>query len=528
MSESNIIQNEFLRIFIGSDGIYVESFKKGFPLEQLLSILQQHPEIGVTSLSVLRSSINAAPVPPVAFGELKERISIELSPGNSSATATFNLPKEELETSKRPDLIKELYSLLEQKGVIFGIKTDHLYGELRSGVPYQVAEGIPPVDGKDAIMKMYELQESKPEVREDGRVDYYELKLINRVNVGDWLGERIEATEGIPGKSVKGEAIKPVKGKTIQFSFDKNSVQEIYNNGRTILYSRFNGAVSYANGKISVSNHLEISGDVGLSTGNIKFDGYLTIKGSVCDGFSVEATKDIEINSPLGLGSVKSIVSTGGSIYIKGGISPKGKAEIRAAKNVFIKFVDNADITCGGIAHIGYYSLNSNITAKEVVLDASNGQIIGGCTRADIKVSAPIIGSEIERKTVVEVTGFNRQAMLEALEGLLRKISELKTEQQRLKQLVSTADTTKMNQFQKKDYNDMNERLYSIREDIKNLEDERKNIAEYLKAHGEGEIAAAKRLHPNSTLIIKGMVNEITSTTLATTFYFHDGEVKQL
>lgn len=528
MGESNIFENEFLRIFIGADGMYVESFKKGFPLDQLLSVLQQHPEIGVTSISVLRNSINAAPVPPVVFGELKEKMTIEISPNNSSATVTFNLTDTELDKNNRQNLLKELYSVLEQKGIIVGIKTECLNGELHSGVPYLIAEGTPPVDGNDAVMKTYELQEARPEVREDGRVDYYELKLINRVNVGDWLGERIEATEGVPGKSIKGEPIKPVKGKTILFSYDKNSVQEIYNNGRTILYSRFNGAVSYTNGKLSVSNHLEISGDVGLSTGNIKFDGNITIKGSVSDGFSVEATKDIEINSALGLGSVRSIVSTGGSIYIKGGISPKGKAEIKAAKNVFIKFVDNANIICGGIAHIGYYSLNSNITAKEVVMDASNGQIIGGYTKADIKVSAPIIGSDAERKTIVEVLGFNRQAMLEALEGLLHKISELKNDQQRLKQLLNSADTAKMNQYQKKDHNDMNERLYSVRDDIKNLEDERKNIAEYLKAHGEGEIAITKRVHPNSVLVIKGQTNEITSAILATTFYFQDGEVKQL
>jgi uncharacterized protein (DUF342 family) len=528
MGESNIFQNEFLRIFIGSGGIYVETFKKGFPIDNFSSILLQHPEIGVTSLRALRNAVNAAPQPPVLFGELKERISLEISPGNSSATATFNLPKEELDISNRQNLLKELHTLFEQKGIVYGIKTDPLIGELKSGIPYIVAEGIPPVDGADAVIRMYELQDARPEVREDGRVDYYELKLINRVSVGDWLGERIEATEGIPGKSIKGEPIMPNKGKTLPLSYDKNSVQEIYNNGRTTLYSRFNGAVSYTNGKISVSNHLEISGDVGLSTGNIKFDGYLTVKGSVSDGFSVEATKDVEINSPLGLGSVRSIISTGGSIYIKGGISPKGKAEIRAAKNVFIKFVDNANITCGGIAHIGYYSLNSNIDAMEVVLDASNGQIIGGYIRAGIRVSAPIIGSEIERKTIVEVSGFNRQTMLETLENLLRKISGLKTEQQRLKQLISSVDTSQMNQFQKKEYNDAGERIYFIREEIKNLEDERKNIAEYLKAHGEGEIAATKRIYPNSTLIIKGEINEITSATPAAIYYFQDGEVKKL
>lgn len=528
MNESNIFQNDFLRIFIGNDGVYAETFRKGFPMDQLPSILSQHPEIGVTSLSALRNSINAAPVSPVIFGELRERISIEVSPNNTSATATFNLPDSELNIDKRPLLIKELYTVLEQKGIIYGKNTDKLNGELNSGVPYLVAQGAAPVEGTDAVVSMYQLQESKPEVRDDGRVDFYELKLINRVKVGDWLGERIEATDGIPGKSVKGDEIKPIKGKTIQLQYDKNSVQEVYNNGKTTLFSRFNGAVSYANGKISVSNHLEISGDVGLSTGNIKFDGYLTVKGSICDGFSVEATKDIEINSALGLGSIKSVVSTGGSIYIKGGISSKSRVEIKAARNVFIKFVDNAKIYCGGIAHIGYYSLNSEITSKELILDASNGQIIGGCVKAEIRVSSPIIGSEIERKTIIEVVGFNRQAMIEALEDLLHKMSQMKTEQQKLKAYLSSADTALMNQFQKKEYNDASERLYLIRDDIKNLEDERKNIAEYLKTHGEGEIAAAKKIHPNCTLILKGVTNDITSAAPAVTYYFQDGEVKQL
>jgi len=47
---------------------------------------------------------------------------------------------------------------------------------------------------------MYELEEPRPEIREDGKANYYELKLINKVKAGDWLGERIDATEGFPGK----------------------------------------------------------------------------------------------------------------------------------------------------------------------------------------------------------------------------------------------------------------------------------------------------------------------------------------
>lgn len=528
MGESVIYRDEFLCIFTGSDGIYIESFKKGLRMDQLSSILAQHPEIGVTSLSSLRNAIVMAPREPEKFAELKERLTVEITENDLSANIIFNLPTEALDIKNRESLIKEAVAAMNNRGVVHGIKKDLFSGELVPGKSYNVAEGVSPINGIDSIIKMYPLQESKPEVNDDGSVDFYELKLINRVVAGDWLGERIEATEGYPGQSVRGILIKPVKGRQIQLDYDKNTVQEVYNNHTTTLYARINGAVSYTNGRISVSNHLEIQGDVGLSTGNIKFDGYLTVKGSVCDGFSIEATRDIEINSELGLGSVKSIISSGGSIYIKGGISPKSRVEIKAAKNVFIKFVDNVNIISGGATHIGYYSLNSNITAKEVIFDASIGQIIGGSIKAEIKVIVPIIGSEIERKATVEVTGFDRTEMLQNLDSIFRKISDLKSEQQKLKIVVSNYDSKQANPFQRKEFNDFNDRLFSIREEIKALEDERKSIAGYLKTHGEGEIIVAKKIHPNSTLILNKNIMEISTILPASTFFIQDGAIKQI
>ena len=528
MGESVIYSDEFLRIFITADGVYIESFKKGLPMDQLSSILAQHPEIGVTSVSSLRNAIVLAPREPEKFAELKERITVEISENELTATILFNLSKEALDVRNREVLVKEAIAVLNIKGVVFGIKKELFRDVLLPGKEYVVAEGVPPIHGTDATVNMYQLQEAKPEVREDGSVDFYELKLINRVKAGDWLGERIEATEGYPGQTVKGILIKPMKGRQIQLNYDRNSVQEVFDNKKTTLYARTNGAVSYTNGRIGVSNHLEIQGDVGLSTGNIKFDGYLTVKGTICDGFSIEATKDIEINGELGLGSIKNIISTGGSIYIKGGISPKSRAEIKAAKNVFIKFVDNVNIISGGAAHIGYYILNSNITSKEVILDSSSGQIIGGNIKAEIKVVAPIIGSEIERKTIVEVTGFGRTEMLQSLDGIFRKISDLKSEQQRLKAVVANFDNKQATPFQRKEYNDSNDRLYAIREEIISLEGDRRSIAGYLKTHGEGEIIAAKKIHPNCTLILNKNSIDVNSLLPASTFFIQDGAVKQI
>lgn len=528
MAEETIYKDEYIHIFSKSNEVFIEAYKKGLSMDLLSSILKQFPQIGYTNVTNLRNAIVITPGKPQKFGELKERILVQVSEDELTATISFNLPQDALTRENRSALVKEAAIALNRAGVVYGIKKDLFSEELVPGKDYVIAEGIPAVNGNDAVIKMYELSDIMPEVREDGSVDFYELKLINRVKVGDWLGERIEATEGYPGQSVRGNKIKPVPGKNYPLDYDKNNVMEVFEGQKTTLYSRINGAVNYTNGRLSVSNHLEIQGDIGLGTGNINFDGYLTVKGTVCDGFSVEATRDIEINSDLGLGNIKSITSTGGSIFIKGGISPKSRVEVRAAKNVFIKFIDNVNIICGGAAHIGYYILNSCISAREVIMDSTNGRIIGGSVKAEIKVSAPVIGSEIEKKTIIEVTGFDRQKLLQQLDEMMIKINELRSEQQKLKSAVSGFDSRHATVMQKKEYNDASSRLNDIKEEILILEEERKNTASYLKTRGEGEITAARKIHPNCTLVLGNQSIDVSTPLTAPTFFIQNGEVRQL
>jgi len=524
-----ICENEYVKIFIDSDGIYMKTFKKGFHAEQLYSMLSSHPEIRITNFIVLKNVLNSVTKQPQKFGEIKERISIEITNNGLTATIVYNLPKEELDIKNRESLIKETFTLLNEKGIVFGIKTEVFIGEVLGGKSYVVAERIPPLNGYDAVIKMYEPKEPEPELHEDGRVNFYELKLISKVKTGDWLGERIEATEGIPGKSVKGKPIKPVKGKNYPLNYDRNTVQEIFDNSKTVLYSKIDGAVNYSNGRIGVSDHLEVDGDVDFRTGNIKVNGYLTIKGTVTEGFSIEATKDIEINSSMGLANVSAITSTGGSIFIKGGIFSKGEVEIKAAKNVYTKFIDNATIISGESVHIGYYCFNSNIIAKEVILDAPNGQISGGQIKAEIRVRAPIIGSEIEKKTFIEVMGFDRKALIEQLNDMFQEISKLHEEQQKLKQALAYLDEQDELSFSRHEqYNKVLKRMVFIKDEIKSLEEKRKLMASYLRTHGEGEISAGKRIYPNCALIVKNKKIEISSLTISTTYYAQDGELKQI
>lgn len=529
MTDNTIIYtDEFIKILSYQDGVYLEGIKKGCPFDKLLSIITSYPQIEIVSPAVLRNVINSAPKPPEKFGRLKERILIELLENDLKAYITFNMTAEELDMKNRDHLVIETKNFMREKKVVYGIISGVFLGELSGGKKYLLAEGIPPIDGSDSIITMYKLEESKPETHEDGSVDFYELKLINRVKSGDWLGERIDATDGTSGRSVKDQEIRPVKGRSFSLDYDKGSVYEIYENNKTTLFSKIDGAVSFADGKITVSNHLEIVGNVDFKTGNIKFDGYVTIKGTIADGFFVQATKDIEVNGELGVGNIKGILSTGGSIYIKGGVAAKGKTEIQAAKNVFTKFVDNTTIICGETIHIGYYCLNSIISAKQIVIDSSNGHIIGGHIKAEIKVTSSVIGSEIEKRTIVEVTGFDRADLVHSLEYTLRQISELKNEQAKIKLQLSRFDGEQdLNPFQKREYLNFLDRMAAIKIEIREQEDKRKSISEYMKTKGEGEISATGKIYPNCQLILKNEIQEITVLTPATSFYLQDGQLKQ-
>ncbi|MHB8065579.1 MAG: DUF342 domain-containing protein, partial [Ruminiclostridium sp.] len=308
-----------------------------------------------------------------------------------------------------PEIIKEIVLKLNEKGVIYGIKKDALLN-LYSNKPILIAEGVLPVHGVDSQNKIYQLKEVRPEIKEDGNVDHYELNLINMVQKGEWLGERILATEGKEGRTVRGNPLKPMPGRNYPLLFDKKTVQEVIEGNKSTLYAINNGAVYFQGDSIGVSNHLEIKNDVGVKTGNVDFDGYLTVQGTVEDNFSIASTKDIEILSEYGVGNVKEIRSHEGSIYIKGGIVGKGKTIIRCKKNLYIKYVADADIYCDASVHVGFYCLNSNITAKEVILDSAKGQIMGGTINAEIRVISAIIGSASEKKTYVGVKGFDRNS----------------------------------------------------------------------------------------------------------------------
>lgn len=529
MQEYVIYSSDFISISKKDDGFYIQSFRKGISLEQFSRIMLDHPEIRITSIIAIRNVLMNAPMPPEKFAESKERIFIELSEDEFKAYVTLCMDEEELSSSHRADLFKEITRKLKENGIIYGIKNSVLLNKMSNNTKILVAEGIIPVNGEDSGIRMYELKEARPEAKVDGNVDHYELNLINRAIAGDWLGERTDPTDGFPGKTVKGSTLLPVKGKDLPLFYDKNTVKEVYTDGKTTLYARINGAVHYDGDRVGVSNHLEITGNIDFKTGNIDFDGFLTVKGTIEDSFSVAASKDIEILGDYGVGGVKDITSNGGSIFIKGGIAGNNKAMIRSKKNIYTKFVSDTTIVCEGSVHIGFYCLNSNIKAKEVILDSARGQIIGGSIEAEIRVVASTIGSTSEKRTSISVSGFDRRLLKLSLDHVSSEIEKLKADLVKAKSEVSVyGNAHGLTREQTVAYEKIRDHYFNVRDSLKQLEEERKILTGYLKTHGEGEISILKKVYPNTQLEIKKIIKEITKPVMSTSFYVQDGEIREL
>lgn len=504
-------KNNFLELITEEDKLYILVSKPGFDIMSFNDIMADFPVIHLTNFINLRKSLVEASGTLVHIGSLKKQIEVMISGDEMQASIYINLTQQELDLN-RPAMAEEITRALNAAGVVEGI--DNVYEKaLIAQSEIVIAKGISPVYGEDAKLTYFELSDKKPIVKEDGSVNYYELNLIDNVKTGDWLGERIPPQEGKPGITVTGKLVPGKKGKDYSLKYDRKTIKEYEEGNKTVLRALVDGAVKYDGSKIKIDNHLIIPGDVGYETGNISFDGYVTINGIVKDGFSVTAKYDIAINGKMGIGAIGKIHSQEGSIYIKGGIYGKNTAKIDAKKNVYVKYCNECSITSGEDINIGFYALDSNLNAQKVLLDPKYGKIIGGTVVAEIKVVSGVIGSKYEKKTLINVQGFDRNAIRKEFEELLEKYKEFLQDANAVKRQIevfeynlSGAEYANM-----EEYNKYVTKYEEIIDEIKLLDEARKKLQQTLQTKGEGEIGIFQAAYPETFLEIKKMQKKISS-----------------
>ena len=451
-----IFKNESISLIEEDKKLFIFSEQPGFDIKEFNNIITKNPTISISNFSNLKISLLEASGQKVFIGYIKPRIEVLISGNEMEARVKLNITAEEFADNPKK-IYSETVSALHSMGITEGIDPQ-LGDNLIIQKEIVAAKGVIAIDGQDAKISYFQLSEKRPLVKDDGKVNMYDMQLINNIKVGDWLGEKMPPSHGKPGKTVTGKVITPKTGMDLNLKYDRKTIAEYAEDNVVVLRALVNGAVKYDMGRITVDDHLVIPGDVCFETGNIDFNGHVTIEGTVKDGFSVAADGDIAILNVLGIGMAESIVSRKGSIFIKGGIYGKNISSISANKNVYVKYCNETTITAGEDINIGFYSLDSNLTAKTISLDPIYGKIIGGTITAQIQVTAGTIGSKSEKKTTISINGFDRQEITRTFDNLLISFKDLLQRASKIKSQIETweyymsgaeyANMDEYNQFQ--------------------------------------------------------------------------------
>jgi len=518
----DIFMNEFFKITVDEPNVLITVVQPGFEIKDFPQIADRIPRLRLTAYGALTKALQTADRNPVPIGAWRDRIELEISKDEMTATVRLNMAADEIQ-AQRDQLGSEIIALLNGQGIRNGILREIFTMPLEPGQKIVVAEGIPAVHGEDAEIRYYQLEDKKPVIKTDGSVNHYELNLIDQVSKGDWLGEKIPPTEGRPGTTVNGKPLKPKEGKDKRLKYDPRTVEEVDEGDRVVLKARVDGAVRYREGKVGVDNHLVIGGNVDYSTGNIDFDGFVTVEGTVEDGFVVVAERDITINGEMGIGAVGRIESRNGSIFIKGGVNGKGIAEIIAAKNIYVKFSNEANLTAGQSISVGLYALDSVLKSRKVFVNPQGGKLIGGEVHADHQVVTGSIGNKYERKTVVNVKGFERLNVKEELDTVLVQYRELIKEADGVRRQLEIFETNmgKLDERAVATYQVLTHQYDGILNEALRLNDRINELQEILKTRGEGEVKVLQAVYPKTMLEIKNMQKKVREMTTGS-FYVKD------
>ncbi len=359
---------------------------------------------------------------------------VQVSSDGLEATLTFKIPDGKSEVPKFT--AAQLLGFLNSANVTFGIDQEMLSRLADSpiyGRPVKVATGSAQVQGTPGFFE-YTFDTKfnrKPTIRPDGTADYMTIKTIETVEEGDVIAIYHPAVQGSRGMSVRGQILepKPVRDlpPLIGRGFDRSSDNLTYT-------AKLDGKIEVNQGKIIVSPVHEVHGDVGIETGNIKFNGDVIVHGGVHDGAIIDAAGNVIIHGLI----EDSEIHAGKDLFLLSGVKGNEKTIISCGGSITAQFVEYAAITCSGNITADYF-FKSKITCDgKVELNGNNASIIGGYVSAVQGIEVNDIGNSFGTITNVAV-GVDLQRAAE-FEMLAKKIEAINSNVQKIKRGIEEFD----------------------------------------------------------------------------------------
>ena len=307
-------------------------------------------------------------------------LQIELSRGEEKAYLNIIPPMEEDEPLTLEFIIREL----KEKNILQGIKNKTIEKMIAEKIYYEpliIASGKETVKGRDGFPELLFLPE-KLRPAPGTKVNLREVPVLQKVQEGQELIRIETATMGEDGYTITGKLISSTPGKQYRIRPGRNTR---YNPEGTHIIATKSGVVCINNDNISVEK-LKVIEKVDASTGHVRFDGIVSIRGNVSDRCSVEAVR-IDIGGSVGKARLRSI----GEIRVSQGL--KG-AVVQCGSTLLANNMTDTQASVGNHALIDEFVVNSKIYCGSTLeILSANGYVSGGVLQAGNLIRLPNVGA---------------------------------------------------------------------------------------------------------------------------------------
>lgn len=359
---------------------------------------------------------------------------VQVSSDGLEATMTFKIPDGKNEVPKYT--AAQLLGFLSAANVSFGIDQEMIARLANSptyGRPVKVAEGNAQVQGTPGYFE-YHFDTStnrKPTIRPDGTADYMTIKTIETVQEGDVIATYHPAVAGSRGMSVRGQILepKPVRDlpPLIGRGFDRSNDNLTYT-------AKITGKIEVNQGKISISPVHEVQGDVGIETGNIKFNGDVIVHGGVRDGAIIDAAGNVVVYGLI----EECDIHAGKDLFLLSGVKGNEKTVIHCGGSLTAQFIEYAIVSSDGDISADYFFKSKISCDGRIELNGNNASIIGGYVSAVQGLEVNDIGNAFGTITNVAVgVDIERSAEYEIL---AKKIAAINSNVQKIKKGIEEFD----------------------------------------------------------------------------------------
>ncbi|MDR3200962.1 MAG: FapA family protein [Spirochaetales bacterium] len=354
-------------------------------------------------MRILRERIEAAAGSPERLVEwpdgdlLTAAIHVSVDETAMTARLTVDTPKK----GAAPPTADEIDEALRRYNVVYGIDRS----AIARIVTYQdygrtmvIARGTSPVHGEGSkIVYHFNVNRGKPYLEMDfGRIDLKELNFIENKHEGDILAELAPPVRAVNGRTVTGVSIpaRPAGENVCLIAGQNTSLNE----ERNKIFAACEGNAKISpTGEISVEPIVTVE-NVNYETGNIHFNGSVVIKGSIADGFTVEAGGDIQVGKGVG----KAALKAAGNILLKTGITGNTDGSVECGGNLFAKYIESSRVVCHGHLFVEEAIMHSQITVwKNCVLNGRRSELIGGAALVGGSLWCKKLGNLYEVPTYV-------------------------------------------------------------------------------------------------------------------------------